>query len=264
MFIFYIDDSGTKEFTDPQNNFFSYGGVLVNNSETSTISSEIIDLKKRYFNNESPEIKSHWLRRPEKRDKYFLTPYSISNRALNSFTTELFEYITTIDIKAFGVVIDKQKLKDKYSNSFYPSSICYEFLLQRIANVCTQLDIDKVMIVMDDMSGKTPKGKEWKKLLIQQHKKLLSGSSPFYRNWSQRTGMNYSKISKNLRFVDSKDSELTQVADLCAYNIMRQARDSWKNFDEAPLYAGYNWIKEIMHKCPTTNKIIGYGAVCFP
>lgn len=256
MHTFFIDDSGTKEYSDKSINLFCYGGIIVNNDDIALYTEKLRQLKRDYFNGDTPEIKSHWLRRPEKRLKLYLNPYEMKERALNSYTEKLFELMRTFNVHAIGVVVDKEGILQKYNKAhFYPSSICYEFLLQRIANYCTQYRVSKVSIIMDDMSGKTPKGKEWKKLLVDQHKNLRQGKSQFYRKWSQRSKMNYDSIDKNLKFVDSKDSELTQIADICAYNIMRQARDRWNNFDDEPLYKGYKWIMPIMHKNPSNEKI---------
>jgi hypothetical protein len=179
---------------------------------------------------------------------------------ISYLTTEL-----TNRIRVIGVVIDKPKLYEKYTaHHFYPSSVAYEFLMQRVANFCTQYNINKVKVFLDDMSGKSPKGNDWKKLLIEQHKSLIEGRSSFYKTWENRKTMNYSCLDKKLTFLDSKDSNLIQIADLCAYDIMRQARDSWNNFDDEPLYKGYRDIMPIMHKNPTTRKIINFGGLCYP
>jgi hypothetical protein len=76
--------------------------------------------------------------------------------------------------------------------------------------------------------------------------------------------MDYSRRPDSIDFCDSLDSTLLQIADLCAYNVMRQGQDFWGNFDDEPFYNGYKWIKPIMHCNPNTKQIISYGAVCFP
>lgn len=265
-YMMYIDDSGTKEYADKTVNLFCYAGIILRREDANGYVQIIKQIKERYFSGNIPEIKSNWLRIPKERKKHFLIPYNITDRCLNSFTKELYKTINSFNLHVIGVVVDKVKLKEKYLKfNFYPSSICYEFILQRIANYSTQYKIPKVTIVIDDMSGKTPRGSEWKKLLIQQHKTLLQGNSPFYPKWSQRSNMNYNMINRHLYFRDSAQSQLIQIADLCAYNIFRQARESWNNFDKEPFYQGYKWILPIMHKSPDKNKkIANYGAVCFP
>jgi len=54
-----------------------------------------------------------------------------------------------------------------------------------------------------------------------------------------------------------------QLADLCAYSLMRQANDFYR-FDGARKYDGYESIYPIMHKDPKNKKVGGFGAVLFP
>lgn len=263
-YIFFADESGTRELSNLLVNEFCYGGFLTTIRSARHLNKEIAELKRNFFNAE-PEIKSNWLRIPRERKKYYLDPYHISENKLRRFCEKLYELFTDQPILCFGAVVSKRRLSEIYKKRiFNPPSVAYEFLLQRIANCAHQLGIPKILLVCDDLSGKTPKRNEWKKLLILQHVRLLQGKSPFYKNWVTRSGMDYRSIDERLVFRDSRISNSLQIADLIVYNIMRQARQSWNNFDHEPLYDWYKIIMPIMHCDPRGSGINRFGAVCFP
>jgi len=262
---FYIDDTGTKELADLRTYLFAYIGISIMEKNEDTIVEKISSLKMKYFKTTDVELKSTWLRIPEHRFMKYVKPYNISERELYYFTVELFNTIRLSPIHCIGSVVDKNRLLKTYRKILFdPSPVCYELLLQRIANYATQYFIDEVNIFIDDMSGKNITGSEWKELLIKYHRKLKKGYSPLYRTWIKRKKMDYSRICEDIVFIDSKDSVLIQIADLCAYNVMRQAREYWCNFDNPPFYKGYSWIKPIMHCNPKSGQILRFGVVNFP
>jgi len=264
-FNFYIDDTGTKEFTDIKNILFAYVGVIMNETYEESIINNINQIKKKYFNTSEVELKSNWLRIPNERYRRYIKPYNLSEREIYIFSVELFKTIAKLPIHCIGSVIDKDRLSKKYKKVvFDPSPLCYEFLLQRVANYSTQYSIDLVNVFFDDMTGKNITGSDWKELLKKQHSNLKKGYSPLYRNWTKRLKMNYFSISKNIQFIDSKESLLIQIADLCAYNVMRQSRECWCNLDNPPFYKGYSWILPIMHRDPASGQIFRFGVVNFP
>jgi hypothetical protein len=265
VFNFYIDDTGTKEMSDIKNVFFAYIGLILNSKYENTIVDCINEIKYKYFSSSEVELKSNWLRIPSERFKRYIKPYGITERQLFSFTVDLFKEIVKLPIHCIGSVIDEDRLARKYKKVvFDPSPLCYELLLQRVANYATQYSIDLVNIFFDDMSGKNLTGSEWKNLLNKQHSKLKKGYSPLYRNWINRSKMNYARICKEIKFIDSRASTLIQLADLCAYNVMRQSRERWCCFDYPPYYKGYSWILPIMHRDPITGKIFRFGVINFP
>ena len=72
-----------------------------------------------------------------------------------------------------------------------------------------------------------------------------------------------SRIPEIIKFEDSYQNNFIQIADLCAYCVMRQARD-FKTFDGGHMYKGYKWIYPIMHRDPISRKVTNFGAVFFP
>jgi hypothetical protein len=262
---FYIDDTGTKEISDSERPLFAYVGLIINVAYEDGVIDFINKLKMKYFGTSDVELKSTWFRIREHREKRYLYRYHITDEKLINFTDTFYDQIIKLPVHCLGSIVDKEGLKSTYKKVvFDPSPVCYELLLQRVANYASQYGIDRINIFIDDMSGKNIRGSEWKNLLVNQHRQLKLGKSPLYRTWKKRERMDYSKICDEMCFLDSKDSALIQVADLCAYNVFRQGRDYWKNFDAPPFYEYYVKIIPIMHCDPETGQILSFGVVNFP
>lgn len=261
---FYIDDTGTKEKTDSKTDIFGYCGIAIPEDKEAEVIEAVDQLKLGFFGNTKVELKSKWFRLPEHKSKNYLIPFGKSEDEFNDFSRSLFDLLNTKSIRGLGSVISKSGLQAKYTKTVFDASpVSYELLLQRIANLLTQFKADCTRIVFDDMTGKNKTGREWKRLLINQHRNLLLGNSPLYRTWKTRSKMNYDRIPREIVFVDSTQNNLIQVADLFAYNIMRQGRD-YKEFDGPKFYEGYSWIKSKMHSDPKSKKITGFGALFYP
>lgn len=264
MYAMFIDDTGTKEKEDTGADLFSYSGIIFDWSNSEQIQAKVGKIKRSYFNTDKIELKSRWFRMPDLRVKKYLSPYGLREDAFKQFTNELFKVIANLPIHCLGSVVSKERMKQKYRKIvFDPSPVAYELLLQRVANYMTQYGVPQLGIVFDDMSGKNPKGSEWKQLLVRQHQQLKAGKSPLYRTWTSRPGMDYSRIPDSIAFDDSGTNSFLQLADLCAYNVMRQARDH-RTFDGDQMYEGYKWIHPIMHRDPKTGAVNSFGAVLFP
>jgi hypothetical protein len=264
MHALFIDDTGTKEKEDPSADLFAYSGIIFDWDARNGVQKTVATTKRKYFKTENVELKSRWFRMPDLRKEKYLTPFGLNDEAFNNFSTELFGHIAAMPIHCLGAVVSKTRMRQTYKKVvFDPSPVAYELLLQRVANYLTQYKIATLGIVFDDMSGKNPNGSEWKKLLMRQHKRLKTGKSPMYRTWTTRSGMDYSRIPDEIAFDDSSVNTYLQLADLCAYNVMRQARD-YQTFDGDRMYPGYRWIHPIMHRDPHTGKVTSFGAVYFP
>lgn len=267
----FIDDSGTKEYNDISNSpLFCYSGIILQGRNVINIENDLAELKKNFFNGNMPEIKSNWLRNPTERQKRYEKQYNVSEKTIRIFVDCVYDIINNNSIRIIGAVVDKSRMKETYSHPFNPSPLAYELLLQHAANFYNELKrnynfIKKMVIIIDDMTGKTPSGNEWKSLLVRQHQFLINnGVSPLNKTWKQRDRMDYSMIYEKLTFCDSKLIGLIQLADLCAYNFLRQARDHWDDWDSDNMYNGYKRIKQKIHHNKHTKIINRFGAVAFP
>lgn len=265
--LLYIDDSGTKEYADDpseygkgKSRYFVFGGVLLSLAEAATLSSKIIALKLKTFQTESVEIKSNWLRQPKERKARYLDTFEITDNELTEFVEAFYETICAANIKLFASVVDKVHMKEKYPSPWYAPAVAYEILLQRV-----ELEIKRsgsVAVSIDDMTGATPKGNQYKRNLARQHEALKKTGSSLQRDFR------FDHIKGRLRFINSAHSHLVQVADVVAYNVYRQFSehgDAWENSSLQRLPT-YTYFHRLASKFCTDGKrrIQGYGIVKFP
>lgn len=265
--VVYIDDSGTKEYASSPNDYgdgpsryFVFGGVIVTIEEAGILSSKIIDLKLKYFGTDAVEIKSTWLRIPKERKKHYLDVYELNDEQLNEFSEHFYNAITTSDLLFIASVIDKIEMQQRYPVPWYPPAIAYELLLQRVEyEVQGKGDYS---VIIDDMTGKTPRGNEYKENLKKQHTRLKKVGS------SLINGLTFKCAPSRLKFVNSAYSHMIQVADIAAYNVYRQFVDhgaDWENpkLRKLPTYQYFNRIGKKFRKGPD-GTIQGFGIIKYP
>lgn len=270
--IFYIDDSGTKEYALPgelydvanggKSRYFVFAGALLSQLASNRLANAIAGRKLKYFHTPNVEIKSNWLRIPDEREKRYLKPYGISSADLNQFVTEYYELILKSDIMFLAGVVDKQQVQEDYEAPWYAPAIAYEILLQRLQMQLSTLAQCDVSIVVDDMQGATPAGRTYKMNLDHHHKYLRQYGSRL------QTGFTFPSIAGNISFRDSARSHQIQVADIIAYNVMRQFREfgeEWEKEDlqELPTYGPFAMLVEKFRQS-LTGRIQGYGIAKYP
>ncbi len=223
---FFIDESGTREPDDLTQNIYTLCGTLLEDASVSPIAESLNRLKLVAFGDTSVELKSNWMRVDEERRKHYLDPYTYSESRFRAFTEHLYAWLHFQPLRIIGASINKSLLKKLYPNPFNPNPLAYEFLVQRIIDLCHSEDAE-VQIFFDDFpTGKTAAGNTWKDLLISKHRSLKSGAqSALTRKWSLQ--MDYHCLSSEIIFLDSVDSPVLQISDLCAYNIRRQSSKYW-------------------------------------
>lgn len=264
---FYIDDSGTKEYAKHakeygrgKSRYFVFGGVLLSIAEAGLLSSEIIKLKLKCFGAEDVEIKSNWLRLPDERAKRYLSAYDISNEELDEFVDKYYEAVINADLLLIASVVDKVHMQDTYGNPWYAPAVAYEILLQRIESEMKGKGI--VTISVDDMTGATPKGNQYKDNLKKHHERLKRTGSKLLSN------IEFEWIKGRLKFINSSHSHLVQVADIAAYNVYRQFTDHGEKWEERgletlPTYDHFVRLAEKFRTGPK-KRVQGYGVVKFP
>jgi hypothetical protein len=272
--ILYIDDSGTKEFASGEkeytrhgrgvSRYFVFGGILLSESGSGHLVTAIKVLKQKFFGTHQVEIKSNWLRIPSERGKQYLTKFGISEADLSAFVDELYRCILASDLLALAVAIDKPYYQEEYgSSAWYPPAIAYELLLQRAVQEI--LAPDGLSVVVDDMSGATPKGNQYKHNLRLHHASLRKNGSKLQKK------VRFTSLNTDIKFVNSACSHQVQVADLVAYNVYRQfspyslgaCLGEHANIAEAPAYP---WLKKLLPKfrADLKGKVQGYGLIAFP
>ena len=155
------------------------------------------------------------IRKKDKSTTYTPTIFPNINFRLSSRTIMML--FCTSEIMLIASVIDKVAMQNRYPEPWYPPAIAYETLLQRVDNEMDNRGT--VTVSMDDMTGATPKGNQYKKNLNAQHERMKKTGSFFLKN------VKFQCIKGRLRFVNSAQSHLIQVADIAAYNVYRQLTD---------------------------------------
>lgn len=129
---------------------------------------------------------------------------------------------------------------------------------------------NSVSVIIDDMTGSTPKGNQYKRNLRRHHKQLKKEGSRLLPH--KYTAKDFDCLVSDIKFVDSAESHLIQVADIVAYNVYRQFVDFGQFWEEKPdnddpTLPTYEWFNSIAHKFRQEsyqNRIQGYGVVKFP
>ena len=269
----YIDDSGTKEYAPERNynsgntRYFVLGGVLTSIETAREISSTLCSVKREYFGTDEVEIKSNWLRIPKERKKRYLLPYGMEEHGIRNFVEEYYSKLEELDFVLIACVVDKLHMAEDYQEPWYAPAVAYELMIQRAQREMEGKGFFSVEI--DNMTGATPKHRQYSENLRQQHAKMRQHGSSLQR------GMAFDRLLGSLRFVDSAQSELVQVADIAAYNVFRQFTEYGEEWESAsrepkastpltlPTYQYFRRLGPKFRASPT-GRIQGYGVVKMP
>jgi hypothetical protein len=265
-FKLYVDDSGTKEYSRDKKyprsggktRFFAFAGLLLLDSRAGMPGKALRRLKMDTFGTASVEIKANWLRIDKERKKRYLDPFDLSESALTAFVDRTYEIITESDLTLFAALVDKQAVQERYPSTWYAPAIAYECLMQRVQMEMQTRD-GVVHTTIDDMSGATPKGNQYRDNLIRHHKRLKTLGS------SLQPGMTFDRLA-GLTFSDSAADNRLQLADLVAYAVYKQFvdyPDAWDGSDQKlPVY---KYLERLAPKFRNEDGVIsGYGIAKFP
>jgi hypothetical protein len=269
----FIDDSGSKEWVTPhtddfvnnpperteqnlnfwRGNYFVLAGVHVDSETLAKINSKINSIKIEYFGTKYVEIKSTWLRNPEKRKRNYLEKFNMTEKKLREFIDLewykiLEDYKNSIKVQA--VVLDKRYYK--YREGKYPLELTVVALFDRVEKG----DHKECSIVFDQMDDEIRSTQHTQGRVLRIHKKEVA--IPSFQN----------KYSHKISFEKSCNSNMLQIADTVAYNVYRQFLDfghEWDNskIDTLPEYSHFEKISDLFYKS-STGQIKGYGLVKVP
>lgn len=266
-FSLYIDDSGTKEYATRgeaygkgggKSRYFVFGGVLIKTKDAGVFFEQIADLKRRVFRDSGVEVKSNWLRIPKESKRRYYDRYRVDEDALRGFVDDYYGLIASTDLLLIAAVVDKEHMQERYASPWYAPAAAYEALLQRVVQEVRPPDT--VSVFVDDMTGATPLGTQYKANLRKHHDQLRRRGSTLVRK------LDFSPLG-DLRFVDSAHSHPVQVADIVAYNVYRQFLEHGEAWEQAqktlPVYDWFLRLGGKFRRGPD-NRVQGYGVVKFP
>jgi hypothetical protein len=270
-FRLYVDDSGTKEYAaNPaaytrtgNTRYFVFGALLVGEDSAAALAAEIANLKRSTFGTADVEVKSNWLRIPKERARHYAAPFGVSDPQLDGFVEAFYDVVAAAPVQLVAVVVDKVHMQEDYAppkTPWYAPAVAYEVLLQRVVQ---EVRVPATVgVVIDDMTGATPRGNQYKRNLIGHHKRLRTVGSSLQR------GIAFSSLVPGPRFLNSAQSHLIQVADTVSYNVLRQFTDHGDAWEDAliKILPTYSWFHRLGRKFRTDGegRIQGFGIVKFP
>lgn len=272
----FIDESGKKEYITPYSkdfidnppgfekyenfwwdNYFVLCGVRVKQDNLKLINPKINQLKESYFGTCEVEVKSDWLRNPYQRKKHYLKPYNISSENLDKFGSEFMDLIAKHKehLKTLAVVFDKRYYGDakRSSPGGIPLLKTTQVLFERL-----QYAGGYHIVVFDQMESSL-------KITTGQHGKILNV-------FRENKGMEkvyvegYDRLS-DVKFMESKNENFLQIADVCAYNVFRQFAQfgrEWAGGQKLNLYPYFDQVRCNFFFHPATKQVRGYGLVLLP
>lgn len=260
MYIFYIDESGQREYGEKTSRYFVLCGFGVLDAEWKSLNDKINELKITYFKDPRVEIKSNWIRIPSVRSERYLQKYNIPSADFDEFIEKVYEVIDFSSIVLFASVIDKKQMQEVYSHPQNPSSTAYRHIFERFERF-READPNRNhgIVIFDKIVEAEFAKKGYENLLSRQHLKYLTKGTEF---------VTIERIIEGLLFIPSSENNFIQLADLCAYNTFRQFRDFGEDW-EHPSGKGlrtYKYFKGILNKfyADTDGRLSGYGLKKFP
>jgi hypothetical protein len=256
MYLFYIDESGEREYSSPKR-YFALAGLGIPDAQWRAINSDMLTLKRTYFNDIDVEIKSNWLRMPKERQKRYLDKYPLNASELVEFTEKAYDILLSYNAILIAVIIDKQKMQRTYSTPQSPSSLAYRLLIERIEAFLAKQERHGVLI-FDKITDLEINKKGYENLLARQHQRYLEKGTEFVQ---------ISQIIEGLLFIPSHENNQLQLVDLCAYNVYRQFTDYGEEWQKkrgfTTKYSYFERIEGLLDRS-ASGRIDGYGLKLFP
>lgn len=273
---FFIDDSGSKEWDTPyakefvdnpptrtsanrqfwEKNYFVLSGLYISHELVAELNPLIDGFKKHFFGTKHVEIKSVHLRNPDKRKKYYLEPYNITEEQLRDFTEnywyKVFEgHKQDLQLQAF--VLDKRYFKNK-RQSYVPLELISQVLFDRV-----ELNPNRqCSIVFDQMDSQIKSVRHQQGKIIRIANKEVDLKS-FHQKYSHT----------EVKFEKSSISNFLQLADTAAYNVLRQFvefGDEWGSSSVQPsqTYSYFARVSDNFYCGGKTQQKEGYGVIKIP
>ncbi len=173
---------------------------------------------------------------------------------------DYYDVLDGAELTFLAAVVDKVHMQEDYAKPWYAPAVAYEVLLQRVQNEVPEGG--EVSVTIDDMTGATPYGNQFKANLTRQHAQLRQRGSALMK------GFGFPCLRGRPMFVNSAHSHLVQLADIVSYNVNRQFIEYGEQWEDQNLkkLPTYDYLDRISHKFrkDSEGRIQGYGIVKFP
>jgi hypothetical protein len=247
MYLIYIDESGKPSFNDPEN--FVLVSLAVHESVWKDADERVRSVKEKYFPKDPDSVEIHATEIIDHVGPYKNMPLE---KRLNLIRDAL-AIIGDIDCTINAVVIRKNKLCPGVEVEYMAS----DFLFERIC-----------MFLNGINSARSTSGHHEEYGLM-----MLDSSAPKHDNKTRekirqllKKGTEYNSsrfLIEDPIFVDSKERNLSQLADLVAYCIRKEYRDGQKEEEIRTYHEFFKMIEPKFRSSPS-GKYIGYGLKVYP
>lgn len=258
MYLFYVDESGEREYTST-GRYFVLTALGVQGRDWKPLNSDVLTLKRTYFDDVRVEIKSNWLRIPDERRRCYLDFFEIVEADLRAFTDKLYDALLAYDVVLIAAVIDKSQMKRQYTAPQSPSSLAYRLLFERVEMfLANRTEEDYGVVIFDKITELEVRRRGYEDLLSRQHLRYLERGTEF---------LSINHIVEGLLFIPSHENSLLQLADLCGYNIYRQFvdyGDEWEPLKKFTHRYPYFELIEPKLYCSPAGIYAGWGIKKFP
>ncbi len=262
MYLFYVDESGQREYNTKSSRHFVLGAVAISDGDWREWNQKINAIKQECFGTTQVEWKSVNLRQPDKRRRFYLEPFGITPEKLTAGVEAMFALINDAPLTLFAAVVDKRQMMTQYTAPVPATEMAYELLLERVAGFLAHCDNTPCGIIIHDLiqESASSEARSHQKAIVELHEKF------------QRRGRtdfaSVEKIIEGVHFLPTDQSNFLQVADLVAYNVYRQFSEHWEEWEEEPLsrVTKYGFFERLLPKFYNSEAgaVKGYGIKKFP
>jgi len=218
--IAYLDEVGDHQLhkIDPQFPVFALMlAIFEQEYYAKTVTPAVCQLKLKYFGTDGVVLRSHDIRKRVEPFNILLNP-----KTRDSFFREMNAFLESLQCILFCVVINKQALKDTYTQPDNPYNLALEMVMERVAHYMEQDEkrSEGLQLIAESRGGKEDKDLE----LV------------FYRICSVGTSFvskeRFVNLNLSLKF-HKKAANLPghQIADLLCYPIARHILSPQKKMD---------------------------------
>ncbi len=260
MFLMYVDESGDIGMTDSPSRYFVLSGLVVHELRWSQYHQQLVEFRRRM------KQKYGLLMREEIHAARMITQPGALVRMkvydriaiIREFADEL---ATMSDLRIINVVVDKEKVREKFGTDYDVFNVAWTALIQRFENTISnkkfpgpQNPIDKGVIYPDHTDDR-----KLTQLLrrMRYFNYVPSKFTPSARN------LKLKYIMEDPSFRDSAQSYYLQCADLAAFLLYQRFAPN----KQMKKRAGHNYflrLESILCKEAASNSPLGYGIVSLP
>ena len=263
MYLFYLDESGQREYNAKSSRHFVLGAVAISDGDWREWNQKINAIKQGCFGTTQVEWKSVNLRQPDKCRRFYLEPFGITQEKLTGAVEEMFTLINAAPLTLFAAVTDKRQMMTQYAAPVPSTEMAYELLLERGVGFLSRCDNAPYGIIIHDLIQESASSE------VRSHQKAILELHDKFQNRGRTDFVSVEKIIEGVHFLPTDQSNFLQVADLVAYNVYRQFADHWEQWEEGKSLSRmtqYEFFGRLLPKFYKSGAgvIKGYGIKKFP